>query len=127
MVFHGYDDNRQNTVIKDYPKIPKGTVVLRKPYRKLSNVPLTVYQVDPEPFVVIDFEGNHVGKYQLKSLVTDEVEAKWYKPYELRIVPEYEYNTLFTSPILEQYIRGKYGDDVVYYFFENLPNKLANL
>jgi hypothetical protein len=36
-VFYGYDDNRQKTTIKDYPKIPIGTVVLRKPYRKLTN------------------------------------------------------------------------------------------
>jgi hypothetical protein len=64
-VFHGYDDNHQKTTIKDYPKIPIGTIVLRKPYRKLINVPLTVYQVDPEPFVVVAYDGgSHVGKYQ---------------------------------------------------------------
>jgi hypothetical protein len=83
--------------------------------------------VDPEPFVVVNFKGGHVGKYQLKSLVTDEIESRWYKPYELRIVPEYEYDTLFTSSILELYIRGEYGDNVADYFFENLPHKLANL
>jgi hypothetical protein len=130
-VFHGHDDNRQKTVIKDYPKIPIGSIVLRKPYRKLSNVPLTVYQVDPEPFIVVPYDGgHHVGKYQLKSLISDELESRWYKPYELRVVPQYEYRSLFTSPILlqyirDQYIRGQYGDDTVEYFFETLPNKLG--
>jgi hypothetical protein len=96
-IFHGYDENRQRTVIKDYPKIPIGSIVLRKLFRKLSNVPLTVYHVDPEPFVVVKFEGNHVGKYQLRSLVTDNIDSRWYKPYELRVVPKSDYNFLFLA------------------------------
>jgi hypothetical protein len=113
-------------VFKDYPKIPLGSVVLRKPYRKLSNVPLTVYQVDPEPFIVEVYDGGrHVGKYQLRSLVTNELESRWYKPYELRVVPEYEYRTLFHSPILKQYILAQYGDDALAQFHETIANKFG--
>jgi hypothetical protein len=127
-VFYGYDDNRQNIVLNDYPKIPIGSIVLRKPYRKLSNVPLTVYQIDPEPFVVIAYEGGrHVGKYQLKSLVTDKKESRWYKPYELRLVPKEKYNVLFSSPILDQYIMSQYGEQVYSDFYDTLPQKLASL
>jgi hypothetical protein len=75
-VFFGYDDKRQRIFFKEYPKIPIGTIVLRKPFRKDSSVPLTVYQVDPEPFIVVAYEGGrHVGKYQLKSLITDKLES----------------------------------------------------
>jgi hypothetical protein len=82
--------------------------------------------VDPEPFIVVAFEdGRHVGKYQLKSLVTDALETRWYKPYELRVVPPSDYRALFSSPVLEQYIRAQYGDDAVEYFFETLPQKLG--
>jgi hypothetical protein len=110
-VFFGYDDNRQRIFFKDYPRIPLGTIVLRKPHRDLGIVPLTVYQVDPEPFVVVDYEGGrHVDKYQLKSLVTDKLQNRWYKPYELRLVPQYEYRTLLSSRILAQYIKNMYGD-----------------
>jgi hypothetical protein len=120
-VFYGYDDNRQNIVMNDYPKIPIGSIVLRKPFRKLSNVPLTLYQVDPEPFAVIAYEGGrHVGKYQLKSLVTDKIESRWYKPYELRVVPEKEYSTLFNSPILTQYILSRHGEDGLNQFYTNI-------
>jgi hypothetical protein len=127
-VFYGYDDNRQNIVFKDYPKIPLGSIVLRKPYRKLSNVPLTVYQVDPEPFVVVAYEGGrHVGKYQLRSLVTDELESRWYKPYELRVVPKEDYQILFSSPILNQYILAQYGEQIHSDFYDTLPQKLASL
>jgi hypothetical protein len=127
-VFYGYDNNRQNIVLKDYPKIPIGSIVLRKPYRKLSNVPLTVYQIDPEPFIVIAYEGGrHVGKYQLKSLVTDKLESRWYKPYELRLVPKEDYNKLFSSPILDQYILTQYGEEVYSDFYDTLPQKLASI
>jgi hypothetical protein len=125
-VFFGFDDKRQNIIINDYPKIPLGSVVLRKPYRKLSNVPLTVYQIDPEPFIVADYEGGrHVGKYQLRSLVTDELESRWYKPYELRFVPQNEYRTLFHSPILRQYIVTQYGDDALAQFYETIANRFG--
>jgi hypothetical protein len=111
-VFFGYDDNRQNIVINDYPKIPIGSIVLRKPFRKLSNVPLTVYQVDPEPFTVIAYDGGkHVGKYQLKSLATDEIESRWYKPYELRVIPKNEYSALFNGPILTQFILSRHREE----------------
>jgi hypothetical protein len=127
-VFYGYDDNRQNIVIKDYLKIPIGSIVLRKPYRKLSNVPLTVYQIDPEPFVVVAYEGGrHVGKYQLRSFVTDKLESRWYKPYELRVVPKGDYQILFSSPILDQYILAQYGEQVYSDFYDNLPQKLASI
>jgi hypothetical protein len=123
-VFFGYDDNRQNIMFKDYPRIPLGTVVLRKPYRKLSNIPLTVYQVDPEPFIVIDYEGGrHVGKYQLRSLVTNKLESRWYKPYELRVVPEYDYITLFHSPILERYILAMDdGENLLTQFYNRIAS-----
>jgi hypothetical protein len=125
-VFFGYDDNRQRIFFKEYPRIPLGTIVLRKPYRELGSVPLTVYQIDPEPFVVVAYEGGrHVGKYQLKSLVTDVHESRWYKPYELRIVLQYEYRTLFSSPILAQYIKSMYGDDILHIFYETIPPKLG--
>jgi hypothetical protein len=120
-VFRGYDDNRQKNTFKHYDRIPLGTIVLRKPYRKLSNVPLTVYQVDPEPFIVVDYDGGqHVGKYQLKSLVTNDLESRWYKPYELRIIPRSEYEILFKSPVLQQYIKSMYGDDVLNAFYETI-------
>jgi hypothetical protein len=127
-VFYGYDDNRQNIVLNDHPKIPIGSVVLRKPYRKLSNVPLTVYQIDPEPFVVVAYEGGqHVSKYQLRSFVTDKKEPRWYKPYELRVVPKEDYNILFSSPILDQYILAQYGKEVYSNFYDTLPQKLASI
>jgi hypothetical protein len=109
-VFFRYDDNRQKIFFKDYPRIPLGTIVLRKPFRKQGEVPLTVYNVDPEPFIVVAYEGGrHVGKYQLKSLVTNMIELRWYKPYELRIIPSYEHKALFNSPILKHYIIKNYG------------------
>jgi hypothetical protein len=112
--------------MKTYPKIPMSSIVLRKPYRKLSNVPLTVYQVDPEPFKIVAYDGGrHVGKYQLKPLVLDALEARWYKPYELREVSPFDYRTLFSSPILEQYIREQYGDDTFENFYKTLPQKLG--
>jgi hypothetical protein len=127
-VFFGYDDNRQKVVINDYLQIPIKSIVLRRPYRKLSNVPLTVYQIDPEPFIVVAREGGqHVGKYQLRSLVTDELESRWYKPYELRVVHKDEYNALFSSPVLDRYILEKYGEQVYSDFYDNLPQKLASL
>jgi hypothetical protein len=126
-VLYGFDDNRQNTTLHTFTQIPIGSVVLRKPYRKLSNVPLNVYQIDPEPFIVVAREGgHHVGKYQLRSLVTDELESKWYKPYELRIVPKDEYRTLFTSPILDEYIISKYGEEIRADFYRMLPIRLGS-
>jgi hypothetical protein len=116
-VFFGYDDNRQKIFFKEYYRIPLGTLVLRKPYREQGEVPLTVYNVDPEPFIVTAYEGGrHVGKYQLKSLVTNIIVSRWYKPYELRIIPRYEYKALFNSPILKQYIIKKYGDKALAQF-----------
>jgi hypothetical protein len=89
-------------------------------------LPLTVYQIDPEPFVVVAYEGGrHVGKYQLKSLVTDELESRWYKPYELRFVLQNEYRTLFHSPILRQYILTQYGDDALAQFHETIANRFG--
>jgi hypothetical protein len=126
-VFYGFDDNRQKTILHDYPQISIGTVVLRKPYRKLSNVPLTVYQIDPEPFIVVAREGGrHVGKYQIRSLVTDTLESRWYKLYELRVVPKDEYRILFSSPILDEYISSKYGEEVRADFYRTLPIKLGS-
>jgi hypothetical protein len=71
--------------------------------------------------------GQHVGKYQLRSLVTDALESRWYKPYELRVVPKDEYKTLFSSPILDRYITQKYGEQMYSDFYDNLPQKLASL
>jgi hypothetical protein len=125
-VFHGYDQNRQKNTFKHYDRIPIGSIVLRKPYRKLSNVPLTEYQVDPEPFIVVAYEGGrHVGKYQLRSLVTNALETRWYKPYELREVPPSEYRILLTSPVLAQYIQSMYGEDVFNSFYETIPQKFG--
>jgi hypothetical protein len=81
-----------------------------------------VYQIDPEPFVVEAYEGGrYVGKYQLRSLVTNVTDSRWYKPYELRVVPKIDYPTLFNSPILKQYILSKYGEHDYSYFYNTLP------
>jgi hypothetical protein len=71
--------------------------------------------------------GRHVGKYLLRSLVTDVLESRWYKPYELRLVPKDEYRTLFSSPILDQYILAQYGEQIYSDFYDTLPQKLASL
>jgi hypothetical protein len=122
-VFFGYDDNRQRIVLQDYPRIPNRTLVLRKPHRELGSIPLTVYQVDPEPFIVEDYKGGkHVGKYQLRSVVTLKLEPRWYKPYELRVIPKSDYETLFNSLIFVQYITAKYGEDGLKRFYAHLVN-----
>jgi hypothetical protein len=120
-VFFGYDDNRQKIVLHDYPKIPIGSLVLRKPVRKLGNVPLTVYHVDPEPFIVEDYRGGkHVGKYRLRSAITLKEDTRWYKPYELRVIPKSDYDTLFHSPIFVQYVTSKYGSNALDNFYARL-------
>jgi hypothetical protein len=120
-VFFGYDDNRQKVVLNDYPKIPIGSLVFRKPVRELGSAPLTVYHVDPEPFIVEDYSGGkHVGKYQLRSAIALKEDSRWYKPYELRVIPESDYETIFNSPLFVQYITSKYGEDALNNFYANL-------
>jgi hypothetical protein len=121
-VFFGYDDNRQKIVFNEYDRLPLGTLVFRKPIRLQSNVPLTVYQIDPEPFIVEDYVGgNRVGKYQLRSAITLQLDPRWYKPYELREIPESDYNTVFGNPLFVEYIISKHGEDALNAFYSRLP------
>jgi hypothetical protein len=56
-------------------RIPFVSLVFQIPVRLQSNVPLTVYHVDPEPFIVHDYKEVR-GKYQSLSainLTTDSV------------------------------------------------------
>jgi hypothetical protein len=63
-------------------------------------VPIGVFDFEPEPFVVNRIEGKLQGKYELRSLVTGELERRCYKPYKLRRIPENMYEGLFYSPIV---------------------------
>jgi hypothetical protein len=120
-VFFGYDDNRQKIVLQDYPRIPTRTLVFRKPVRKQGNVPLTVYHVDPEPFIVEDYRGGkHLGKYQLRSAITLKEDPRWYKPYELRVIPQSDYDVVFRSPMFVKYITSKHGIDKLNEFYARL-------
>jgi hypothetical protein len=69
--------------------IANGSIVLRK--RQPPKHGAAIYgrslDIDPEPFQVISRAGNNVGIYQIKSLVTGKIEGKWYKPYELHVLP----------------------------------------
>jgi hypothetical protein len=121
-VFFGYDDNRQKIVLDDYPRIPIRSLVFRKPIRLQSNVPLTVYHVDPEPFIVEDYRGGkRVGKYQLRSAITLEEDPRWYKPYELRVISRSDYDIVFHSPLFVKYITSKYGEHALNMFYARLP------
>jgi hypothetical protein len=80
-----------------------------------------VFNFDPEPFVINWVEGKLLDKYELRSLVTGELERRWYKPYEIHIVPKSMYEDLFYSPILFNYLRNKYDDAVV----ENFITKIV--
>jgi hypothetical protein len=120
-VFFGYDDNRQKVVLQDYPRIPFGSLVFRKPVRELGSIPLTVYHVDPEPFIVHDYKGGkHVGKYQLLSAIDLRTDPRWYKPYELRVIPKSDYDTIFYSPMFVKYITSKYGNNALNNFYSRL-------
>ncbi|MCS7317963.1 MAG: hypothetical protein NZZ41_06640 [Candidatus Dojkabacteria bacterium] len=66
-------------------------------------------------------DGNLQGKYQLKSIVTGEIENKWYKPYELNPIDKKFFVDWFYNPLLIEYLREKYGDEIT----ENFLFKIA--
>jgi hypothetical protein len=111
-VFHGYDDSHQEINIKKYPVIPNGTIVLRKPQppRPGSVIYGRSLDIDPEPFRVIARTGNMVGLYQIQSLVTGKIERKWYKPYELHVLPPDKIYDEVMNPISQEYLIRKYGE-----------------
>jgi hypothetical protein len=121
-------DNRQDIYIKDYPLIPIGSFVYRKPttekgvregYMKLS---IRVFDYDPEPFEIIEREEVHVGKYKIRSLVDPKyVPIRWYKPYELIVIPSPQRMAQQAlSPLTTEYLRAKYGDQVVEQFIQRI-------
>jgi hypothetical protein len=129
-VFNGYDINHGDVNIVKYENLHVGTIVLRKPTREKGQIKYTIFGFDPEPFVIDKVEGEatphssksaaHQGKYQIRSLVTDTVVSRWYKPYELRIVHKALGDYVF-DPLVIAYLRNKYGDEVT----ENFLNKFA--
>jgi hypothetical protein len=114
-------------VKKHIPLYPVGSVILRKPIRMGGFVPIGIFNFDPEPFVINRVEGKLQGKYELSSLVTGELEIRWYKPYEIRVVPKPMYEDLFYSPILFNYLRNKFDDAVVENFITNIVPSLMSL
>jgi hypothetical protein len=96
-VFHAYDINRQNIVVHRYPIYRVGTVVIRKPIRMGGYVPIEIFDFEPEPFVINRVEGKLQGKYEIRSLVTGELERRWYKPYETRAIPKTMNKSFFIS------------------------------
>ena len=51
-------------------------------------------------------------------MVTGIKERKWYKPYELHIVPEKDINDLIFNDLTIKYLEHKYGTDVTEKFLE---------
>ncbi|MCS7318182.1 MAG: DDE-type integrase/transposase/recombinase [Candidatus Dojkabacteria bacterium] len=118
-VFHGMDLNHQKKHEKIYYDILKpGTIVQRKP--TIDAPRIGIFDLDPEPFVINKVEGNLQGKYQIKSLVTDKLEKKWYKPYELKPVHPSHFETWFFNPLLIEYLREKYGDKITENFLTSI-------
>jgi hypothetical protein len=76
--------------------------------------------IDPEPFRVIARTGNMVGLYQIQSLVSGKIEGKWYKPYELHVLPPDKIYDDVMNPISEEYLIRKYGEKQVERFYKNL-------
>jgi hypothetical protein len=90
-------------------------------------VPIGVFDFEPEPFVITRVEGKLQGKYELRSLITGELERRWYKPFEIREIPKSKYESFFYSPILVTYLRNKYPDNIVENFLSRIvPSLMSN-
>jgi len=76
--------------------------------------------IDPEPFQVIARTGNNVGLYQIKSLISGNIERKWYKPYELQILPSDKLYDEIMNLITQEYLIRKYGEKEVERFYKKL-------
>jgi hypothetical protein len=123
LIFKGLQSNKQKIIRRKYDVIPNGTIVVRKPQppRSGSVIYGRTLDVDPEPFVVVNRTGRDVGLYEIKSMVTGIKERKWYKPYELHIVPEKDINDLIFNDLTIKYLEHKYGTDVTEKFLEEFP------
>jgi hypothetical protein len=89
-------------------------------------VPVGVFDFEPEPFVINRVEGKLQDKYELRSLVSGQLERRWYKPCEIRVIPNPINEDLFYSPVLITYLRNKYPDNVVNNFLINIaPNLMS--
>jgi hypothetical protein len=76
--------------------------------------------IDPEPFQVVARIGNNVGLYQIKSLISGNIERKWYKPYELQILPSDKLYDEIMNLITQEYLIRKYGEKEVERFYKKL-------
>jgi hypothetical protein len=75
---------------------------------------IRVFDFDPEPFEIIEREGKHVGKYRLRSIVNPTyAPSRWYKPYELIPIDRRKLADFVVDELTIQYLRAKYGDQVV--------------
>jgi hypothetical protein len=70
-VFQELDKNKQKIVKRDYPLYEKDTIVIKRPERA-GEVPLKLFNFDPEPYIIADTRGR---KYSLGKLI-DNVEGK---------------------------------------------------
>jgi hypothetical protein len=126
-VFNDLDDNKQNIYIQDYPLLPIGSIVYRKPTTErglregVFKQSIRVFDFDPEPFEIIEREGIHVGKYRLRSIVNPTyAPSRWYKPYELIPIDRRKLVEEALSELTIQYLRAKYGDQVVEQFIDKV-------
>jgi hypothetical protein len=69
---------------------------------------------------VITRIGNNVDLYQIKSLISGKIETKWYKPYELHILPLDKLYDEIMNPITQEYLIRKYGEKEVERFCKSL-------
>jgi len=127
LVFHGDDINRQKIIKRDYKLLPIGTIVYREPSKEHEGTYTKnlhrVYDFDPEPFEIINREGIHVGKYEIRSLLTGEKDMRWYKPYELRVITPKILKKDLMSPLTLDYLQTKYGKKIL----ENVENLIEEL
>jgi hypothetical protein len=84
-VFQELDTSKQKIVHGYYPLYKKGTIVIKRPERA-GEVPLKLFNFDPEPYIIVDTRGR---KYIVGKLI-DHIEGnlepstKYYQPYEIR-------------------------------------------
>jgi hypothetical protein len=99
-----------------------GSIVLRKrqPLRPGSAIYGRALDIDPEPFQIIARRGGNVGLCQVKSLVSGKVEGKWYKSYELHILPPNQLYDEVMNPITEQYLIRKYFEKETEKFYQKI-------
>jgi hypothetical protein len=80
-----------------------------------------IFDIDPEPFEIIEREGKHVGNYRIRSLVNPGyVPTRWYKPYELIVIDPQRLAREALSPLTTEYLRTKYGDQIVEQFIQRI-------